>query len=215
MLITTTKTYGLTGNVEYVSEKIEKVTLAKDWNYTIDTKEPYCFISNKYFNRNGVVDSVVYLNKDSILLSKVLYNYNNDDNKGIFSIQYNNIGKKIYENICVNQEDSIAYFKTINADNKDIESKSWTKIVNNKTVWQKSENVKSKLISEWIYKIDNNGQDIEIKTKNSFDKKQNINIVKIKYIEYDKCGNWTKRIEFNDSDKNASLVKTRLIKYYE
>ncbi len=213
ILPTTTKSYDLSGKVELLSEKTVKIKLDKDWNYSFDTINPYYFISNKFFNGNGVLDSIYYFDKDSLFLSKVLYNYNSD-NKGIVAIQYNKSGMKSSETKFVSFKDSIAYIEDYNANTKAILSKTWTKKVNFKVIWMKSEDVKNKFYSEWVYKRDENGIEIGIKTKFGLDKNQDYRIIKIKYLEWDNKGNWTKRIEYNEKEfETDCMLKVRKIKY--
>lgn len=215
VLPTTTKSYDLIGKVEFLSEKAVKVQLEKDWNYSIDTVNPYYFISSKFFNNQGVLDSIYYFDKDSLFLSKVLYKYTSD-NKGIVSMQYDKHGKKTNETKFVSFKDSIAYIEDYDANTKEILSKTWTKKVNFKTIWTKSENMKNKFYSEWVYERDDNEIETGIKTKFGFDKNQDYRIFKIKYLKWDQNGNWTKRIEYNVKEPETDcLLKIRHIVYYE
>jgi len=214
ILKTTTKSYDLFGKVKLLSEKKIKANLEKDWNYSIDTIEPYCFISNKFFNNEGVIDSITYLNKDSIILQKVIYNFGSN-NKGIISIQIDKTGKKTSETKYISFKDSIVYVENWNSDNNVIVSKSWTKYENSKIAWLKSEDLKSKLYSEWVYLRDSNGQEIMLKTKFGFDKNLDYKNQKIKYLQLDSHGNWIKRIEYFEEEGNSCIVKTRQIQYYE
>lgn len=214
VLPTTTKSYDLIGKVEFLSEKAVKVLLENDGNYSIDTANPYYFISGRFFNNKGVLDSIYYLDKDSMFLSKVLYNYTSD-NKGVVSIQYDKHLKKKSEAKFVSFKDNIVYFEDYDANNE-ILSKTWTKKVNFKTIWMKSENVKNKVYSEWVYERDDNGIETGIKRKFGFDKNQDYRIYKIKYLEWDENGNWTKRIEYNEKEPETDcMLKIRHIKYYE
>ena len=215
ILPTTTESYDLKGKVEFFSERSVKIQLDKNWEYSLDTINPYYFISNKFFNNKGVLDSIYYFDKDSLFLSKVLYNYTSD-NKGIVSVQYDKHGKKINETKFVSFKDSIAYVEDYNANTKEILSKTWTKKVNLKTIWMKSENMKNKFYSEWVYERDDSGIEIGIKTKFGPDKKQDYRTIKIKYLEWDNKGNWTKRIEYNVREPETDcMLKNRHIEYYE
>lgn len=215
ILPSTTESYDLKGKVRFLSERSVKVHLDKDWKYSSDTINPYNFISNKFFNKKGVLDSIYYFEKDSLFLSKVLYNYTSN-NKGIVSIQYDKHGKRTNETKFVSFKDSIAYIEDYNANTKEILSKTWTKKDNFKTIWMKSENMKNKIYSEWVYERDDSGIEIGIKTKFGFDKNQDYRIIKIKYLESDINGNWTKRIEYSENEQETDcMLRTRQIKYYE
>lgn len=215
ILPTTTKSYDLIGKVEFLSERAVKIKIDKDWNYSSDTINPYYFISNKFFNSKGVLDSIYYFDKDSLFLSKILFNYSSN-NKGIVSIQYDKQGKKTKETKFISYKDSIAYVEDYKINTNEILTKTWTKKVNSKTVWMKSETVKNKVYSEWVYERNKDGIEICIKTKFGFDKKQNYRILKIKYLEWDDNGNWTKRIEYNEKELETDcMLKTRQIKYYK
>lgn len=209
----TTKSFDLLGKVGFFSEKEIKIHLNKDWNFSIDTINPYCFLSNKFFNSTGVIDSIYYFDKDSMFLSKLLY-CNTPNNNEIISTQYDRLGKKTNETKFISFKDSITYVEDYNVNTKEMLSKTWIKTVNFKTIWMKSENVKNKVYSEWVYERDDNGIEIRIKTKFGFDKNQDYRILKIKYLEWDSKGNWTKRIEYNENE-NDCILKIRQIKYIE
>jgi hypothetical protein len=210
---TTTDSYDLIGNVVFFSERSTKIKLDKDWKYSIDTIDSYDIISNKFFNNKGVLDSIYYFDKDSLFLSKILYNCNFWNNK-IISVQYDKHGDITNETKFVSFKDSIELRADYNVKTEEIISKTWTKKVNFKTIWVKSENMQKKLYSEWIYERDINGMMIGIKMKIDPQKYHDYQIIKIKYLEYDIKGNWTKRIEYSDNDhENYCLLKKRTIKY--
>lgn len=212
---TTTESYNLKGRVKLLSEKTEKIQRSDDFNYSIDTTTPYCVISNKYFNLNGVLDSIYYFNKDSLFLSKMLNNYHSGKS-GVVSTQYDKQGRKKSEMKFISFKDSIVYVEEYEANSNELLSKTWTKKENLKTIWMKSENVKNNINSEWVYERDDTGNETEIKTKFGFDKNQDIRIIKIKYLNWDSKGNWTKRIEYEENNiKVDCLLKTRQIKYYD
>jgi hypothetical protein len=214
-ILTTTKSYGLTGEVEFFSEKTLKIQLEKDWNYLNDTINPYSLISYKFFNSKGLLDSTYYFDKDSLFLSKVVYSFKLDK-QGIVSVQYDKNGHKTNETKLVSCKDSIAYFEDYKFNTKEILSKTWIKKEDFKAIWIKSESVKDKIYSEWVYERNENGNEILIKTKFGFDKNQDYRTLKIKYLEWDINGNWTKRIEYNENEREtACMLKIRQIKYYE
>lgn len=214
ILPTTTISYDLSGNVEVFSEKSVKIQLNKDWNYSIDTINPPYFISSKFFNSKGVLDSIYYFDKDSLFHSKVILNFASD-NKGIVSIEYDKLGKKTNEKKIISFKDSIEYIEDCNGNTKEILAKTWIKKANFKTIWMKSEDVKNKVYSESVYERDSDGIETGIKSKFGLDKNQDYRIIKIKYLEWDKKGNWTKRIEYNEKEIEIDcLLRTRKIKYY-
>ena len=209
-----TKTYGLKGNIVSFSEKSFKAIYDENWNYTIDTIEPYCFIANRFFDNTGEITQIEYYNKDSVLQTKVIYEHGNFKKK-INSYQFDKNGYKISFTRIVSFEDSTVFVETIDFKTKITTSNSWTKYENNQISWQKSVVIKDSLSSEWVYIRNEKGQEIEIKTKFGFNNQQDYRIVSIKYLEFDNNGNWTKRIEYNPADGNTCMVKIRKIKYNE
>lgn len=202
--------FNLTGNVKFMSEKSVLIHIDTNLNYTIDTMESNGLIKNCYFNHLGVLESTYYIKNDSIILSKTKYYDNRNGNK-IFCIKYE--AKKTIESRFISFKDSILILKHYDTSNNKLEYKSWVKEENSQIIWMKSKLFKYKLISEYVYERDQNGNEITIKQKFGKDKNQEYYILKIKYLEWDSVGNWTKRIEYNEFDMNGTLV-TREINYY-
>ncbi len=211
----TSESYDLIGKDSSFPEKSLTIRLDKDWNYFIDTTDSYCVISNKFFNHNGVLDSINYFDKDSLLALKGVYNFTSG-NHGIVSAQFDKHGIKTNETRFISFRDSIVYLEDYKANTNELVSKTWAKKANFKNLWMKLEIVENKLYSEWVYERDVNGFEIVIKKKIGFDKNQDYHIFKIKYLEWDTIGNWTKRIEYDEKEpENGAILKTRYIEYFQ
>ncbi len=213
VIITTTQTYGLYGKVELVSEKTINANFNENWNITVDTINPYCFIENRFFDKKGVITFIDYYSKDSLFITKSIYDSSNK-NESQISSQTDKFGKIIEYTKFISINDSLVHSETFDSYTNDTISKTSTKIVNGKIIWSKTENIKGGKSSEWYYKRDTNGLEIEMKTIFSYDKDKYYQKIKIKYIEFDKKGNWTKRIQYNEKEKYCTL-QTRLFKYYD
>jgi len=208
---TTPLTYGLKGNIISFSEEKFTAFYNDKLDFIIDTTNPYYILTNKIFNDKGIISKIEYFDKDSTLLSKVIYQSRNNP----YSIQYNkNDFKNSYSRL-ISFEDSISVIETVDSKTNVVTSKSWTKIQNGRIDWMKSLGLKDSLYSEWNYKRNDKGLETEIKTKFGYDPNQDYRTVKIKYLEFDEVSNWTKRIEFNPDEGNSCMVIIRSIKYKE
>ena len=204
--------YGINGKVEYYSETSLKVTCKDGWNCLPDTSEHYSMTVKRYFNDNGILDSIEYFSEDKILIQKTKYDYNNKNN--IISFQYDKTGSEIKFSRQISLKDSILETETIDSKTKKTISVSQTKYKNKLVLWQKSKELQKKLYSEYIYERDEKGLEIQIKTIFGSENEKKEKTDKIVYLEFDSYGNWIKRIEYN-SDKTNCLLKTRVFIFYK
>ena len=208
------KMYGLSGNVSLLSETTIKMTYDENWNFSIDTIEPYSIISDRYFDLEGIITKVEYIIKDSIKIGKTIFNYSNPKSK-IFSYQYDQNGEKIGYSEFLSTKDSVTEIRTVNIKTNKTTSKTFTKIKNGQLLWQKSSGTQHGIYSEYVYSRNNDGLETEIKMV--FGPKKNLKerTLTVKYLEFDKFGNWTKRVEYNPTEVKQCILKTRKIIYYE
>ena len=204
-------TYGLKGNVKSYTEKSIKVKFDKNWSFIEDTVKSYSMKTERYFNEDGFLDSIYYTGKN-VTGTKVIYD--NLDKNRRSSFQYDLNGNEISFTRCVSFKDSILEVETINSKTNITTSISWTKYENKQVAWQKSKLIENDLETKNEHIRDNKGLELAIRRTFSFgsNKKQEAKIL-IKYIEFDKYGNWTKRIEY--SDESQGILITREFIYEE
>ncbi|MDD3771825.1 MAG: hypothetical protein PHC38_04115 [Weeksellaceae bacterium] len=206
--------YGLNGNVNSLSENTMKMTYDENWNFSVDTVETYSIISNRYFDSEGIITKVEYIIKDSIKIGKTIFNYSNPESK-IFSYQYDQNGEKIGFTEFLSVKDNVTKIRTVDIKTNKTTSKTFTKFKDGQPLWQKSFDTKANIYTEFIYYRNNIGQETEIKTIFGPKKDLKESTLKVKYLEFDKFGNWTKRVEYNPTKEKSCLLKTRKIIYYE
>jgi hypothetical protein len=145
---------------------------------------------------------------DTLFFSKVVY-YKSMDAEHITSSHFTMNGIRTMITKYEKTEKNIVYCKNYDSK-KGLHSKLEEKWENSKIVWSKWESTLSTSYLEQIFEADNNGFDTIIKSRSH--KKDEFTIYKVVYLEWDSLGNWTKRIEYNETDWTGKLV-TREIKY--
>lgn len=211
--ITTTQTFNLSGNAKILSEKKLLIHLDTNMDYSIDTMKYNGLTKISFFNSFGELDSTHYFKMDTFFLSKIIYIKNYNKSK-LLAIHYNRLGNKTVESKLVSMKDRIIYTKEYDTDTKKLWGKTWIKTEKSKVIWEKQENCKSKTYTESVYERDPTGNEIIIKTKRSPNKNQEYSIYTVKYLEWDTFGNWTKRIEYLETEMTGILT-TRQITYYK
>lgn len=206
--IPNTQTYSLKGNVELIIEKSQLIHLDTLLNYTIDTIENNGLTKYHYFNQSLDLDSMMVAKSDTLFFSKVVY-YKSLTSDNIFSSIYAMNGIRIMVSKYVKIQNNIVYSKNYDSK-KGLHSKTEEKWENSKIVWSKWESTLSSSYHEQIFEFDANGFETMIKSR--LHKKDTFTIYKVVYLEWDSLGNWTKRIEYNESDLTGEVV-TREIKY--
>ena len=206
--IPNTQTFNLKGNVELLIEKSQLIHLNSDLIYTADTIKYNGLTKYFYFNRLLELDSMLIAKPDTLFFSKIVFFKSLDADRITSSIfTMNGIRTMITKH--VKTEKNIVFLK--NYDNKKgLHSKTEEKWENSKIVWSKWESTLSSSYHEQIFEFDANGFETVIKSR--LHKKDDFTIYKVEYLEWDALGNWTKRIEYNESDLTGSVV-SRQIKY--
>ena len=206
--IPNTQTFNLKGNVELMIEKSKIIHLDSDLIYTMDTIKYNGLTKYFYFNCLLELDSMLMSKMDTLFFSKVVY-YKSMDAEHITSSHFTMNGIRTMITKYEKTEKNIVYCKNYDSK-KGLHSKLEEKWENSKIVWSKWESTLSTSYLEQIFEADNNGLDTIIKSRSH--KKDEFTIYKVVYLEWDSLGNWTKRIEYNETDWTGKLV-TREIKY--
>jgi len=210
------KSYNLKGKVEYFSDKkIPSVFIDKDWETLIDTtKLGSISIQNKYFDKNGYLTNLKYYDKDSVLLlnSEILYS-NSGKYKG--SKNFDKDGTQLKRTKVIESTTEFLELETYDFKTGDLLSKSKTEYENGLSVHQSSEYVNQNHKSDYTFKRDKDGNEIEISFVVEFGEQKMESVSYIKYIEFDSIGNWTKRIDYNREKDKECMLTIRRIMYYE
>lgn len=206
--IPNTQTYCLKGIVELLIEKSQLIHLDADLNYTVDTIKHNGLTKYYYFNRLLELDSMLIAKPDTLFLSKVVF-FKPMDADQITSSIFTKNGIRTMITKYVKTEKNIVFCKNYESK-KGLHSKTEEKWENSKIVWSKWESTLSSSYHEQIFEFDANGFETVIKSR--IHKKDEFTIYKVVYLEWDALGNWTKRIEYNESDLTGSVV-SREIKF--
>lgn len=206
--IPNTQTYSLKGNVELLIEKRQLIHLDADLNYTVDTIKYNGLTKYYYFNRLLELDSMLIAKPDTLFFGKVFY-YKTLNSDRIYSSNFSMKGKKELDSKMIRFKNNIVFCNNF-APTLGLHSKTEEKWENSKIVWSKWESTLSSSYQEQIFEFDANGFETLIKSR--LHKKDDFTIYKVAYLEWDALGNWTKRIDYNESDLTGSVV-SRQIKY--
>lgn len=210
------KSYNLKGKVEYFSDKkIPSVFIDNDWETLIDTTQSGLIsIQNKYFNKNGYLTNLKYYDKDSVLsLNSVILFSNTGKYEG--SKDFDKNGKQLKWTKIIESNPELLKIERYDFETGGLISKSKTEYKNTLHVHQSSEFVNQNRKSEYTFKRDKYGNEIEIAFIVEFGDQKIANTSYIKYIEFDSIGNWTKRIDYNREKGNECMLTIRIITYYE
>jgi len=197
--------------VELLIEKSQLIHLDADLNYTVDTIKDNGLTKYYYFNRLLELDSTCVIKGDSVFLSKDVY-WKSSNTKSIYSSQFSQNGNKTMETVVIRYKDNIVTKRVCSKSHVKFKSKIQEKWVNSKIEWMKWTFPMTKGYNEWKFERDSIGFERKIHVKMGPDLKKKSYTVLIQYLEWDSLGNWTKRIEYNESDLTGSVV-TRQIKY--
>ncbi len=208
--IPNTQTYSLKGNVELMVEKSQLIHLDSDLNYTVDTIKHNGLTKYFYFNRLLELDSMLIAKPDSIFFGHFFY-YKTLNRDRIYSSIFSMKGNKELDSKMIRFKNNILFCKNYDPI-LGLHSKLEEKWENSKIAWSKWESTLSTSYLEQVFEFDANGFDTIIKSR--VHKKAEFTIYKVVYLEWDSLGNWTKRIEYNQSDWTGRLV-TRKIQYFE
>ena len=207
------KSYNLKGNVEYFSDKKIPSLLTKEWK-TVPDSNGTTSIQNKYFDKNGLLTELEYFDKDSVLMLKSEI-IKSKTGKYQGSKDFDKNGNQIKRTKIISSTNDILETETYDQESGDLISKSKTEYENNLVKKQYSEFVSQGHKSEYVYKRDDEGNEIEISMIIKFGDQKMENKSFVKYMDFDKYGNWTKRIDYNKESGNECLLTIRKIKYYE
>ena len=197
--------YDLKGNVKFLSEK--KIVFLYD--ETSDTTKSYVQIINRYFDKNACINiTEFFFNEDSTFLSSL--KYYSDGTSILFDKEGNerNVSKIILV------KDDIFYVEVYDHSTKKIIEKAWTKYDNEHIVWEKSIAIRDNFYMEDVYCRNHDGLDTIIKRKYGNENSE-YSLINIKYLSFDKKGNWIERLEYSLIDTNNYILKQRRIEYYE
>ena len=207
------KSYNLKGNVEYISDKKVPSLLTEEWKTVHDSTNSIS-IQNKYFDKNGFLTELEYFDKDSVLLMKSEIK-KSKTGKYQGSIDFDKNGNQTKQTKIILSTKDILETETHDHKSGDLISKSRTEYGNHLVKKQYSEFVSQGHKSEYIYKRDNEGNEIEISMIVEFSDQKMESKSYVKYVDFDEYGNWTKRIDYNRENGNECLLTIRRIKYYE
>lgn len=205
--IPNTQTYNLKGNVEHIIEKSQLIHLDTHLNYTIDTTHYNGLTKYYYFNPLLELDSILMAKMDTVFFGKVVYFKNKKTNQN-YSTYYSMKGIKQLDTKISKFKNNILYSKNF-APKLGYHSKTEEKWESSKIVWSKWQSTLSSSYYEQVFEFDSNGYETIIKTRNH--KNDAYTIHKVIYLEWDSLGNWTKRIEYNESDWTGKLVTKKII----
>lgn len=207
------KSYNLKGNVEFFSDKKIPSILTEEWK-TVPYSNSSISIQNKYFDKNGLLTELEYFDKDSVLMLKSeIIKTKTGKYQGSKDFDKNGNQTKLTK-IISSTKDNLET-ETYDQKSGDLISKSKTEYENNLVKKQYSEFVSQGHKSEYIYKRDDEGNEIEISMIVKFGDKKMENKSFVQYLDFDEYGNWTKRIDYNKESGNECLLTVRKIKYYE
>jgi hypothetical protein len=206
------KSYNLKGKVEYFSDKKIPSILTEEWKAVPDTNSTIS-IQNKYFDRDGFLINLEYYDNDSVLLLKSEIN-KSKTGKYRGSKSFDKNGNQINQTIIISSSKDNLEAETYDHKTGDLISKSKTEYENYLVKKQYSESVSPENKSEYIYKRDGEGNEIEISMIIEFGDQKMERIAFVKYLDFDEYGNWTKRIDYNKENGNECLLTIRIIKYY-
>ncbi|MBP1673063.1 MAG: hypothetical protein H6Q25_878 [Bacteroidetes bacterium] len=200
-----TQTFYLKGNVKLMIEKSQAIHVDSLLNYTIDTNRFNGITKYFYFSPLLELDSTLFAKMDTIFFGKRFY-FKTSKTSQMFSSTYTMKGVIELETKISKYKNNILYTKNY-APVLGYHSKTEEKWENSKIVWSKWESKLGSSYYEQLFEFDSNGFDTIIKSRNL--KNDPFTIYKVVYLEWDSLGNWTKRIEYNESDWTGSLVNRK------
>lgn len=209
----TLKSYNLSANVEYISDKKIPSFLTEEWSTVPDTSRA-ASIHNKYFDEEGFLTESKYFDKDSLLLlrSEII---KSKTGKYQGSKDFDKNGNLTKQTKIISSTKDNLQTETYDYKTGDLLSRSKTVYDNHLVKKQYSETVSQGHKSEYIYKRDDEGNEIEISMIIEFGDQKMERKSFVKYLDFDEYGNWTKRIDYNRENGNECLLTIRRIKYYE
>jgi hypothetical protein len=202
-----TQTYNLKGNVKLMIEKSQLIYLDTLLNYTIDTIPYHGLTKYFYFSPLLELDSTLFAKMDTVFFGKRFY-FKASKTSQIFSSTYSMKGLIELETKISKYKNNILCTKNY-APVLGYHSKTEEKWENSKIVWSKWESKLCSSYYEQVFQYNSNGFETIIKSRNH--KNDPYTIHKVVYLEWDSLGNWTKRIEYNESDWTGSLVSRKIV----
>lgn len=205
--------YNLKGNIEYISDKKIPSVLTKEWK-TVPDSNSSISIQNKYFDKEGLLTEFKYFDKDSLLMLKSEI-IKSKTGKYQGSKDFNKNENQTKQTKIILSTRDILETETYAQESGNLISKSKTEYENNLVKKQCLEFISQGHKSEYIYKRDNEGNEIEISMIVEFGDQKIENKSFVQYLDFDKYGNWTKRIDYDKESGNECLLTIRIIKYYK
>jgi len=207
--IPTAESHELKGEISSYIEKRYPAQLIND-SIIVQTDNSGKIEIHKFFNLdNELVKSIYYDGNGKFnSMQKVL---TNELNKYIGTEAYDSNNTLISKGEIISSTDSTLVIKTINyKDNStSISEMSYYKDRLSKTI--KSQ-LNDSIFAYWKYFRDSDGLLVKTQLVNQFGSMQNTSFLENKYIEFDKQGNWIKRMDYKENEIEV-YVYERIIEY--
>lgn len=198
------KSYNLKGEVKIISEKTIPSICDSNSVVKLDSsKSRTVGIRNLFFDKDGRILKWEVFKGDSVLTSYHDYLYS-ESGKFIKLNSYKN-GELDYYVIIRNRTNTSLVTETFDFKTNKLAAVFKIKYSNGLVSKMKIRDFKNKNHQSMRYKFDSLGNEIERARITDYGVKVNIS-----YMEFDSVGNWTKRIEYYDEDKDCDLVVRRI-----
>ncbi len=208
--VTNTQTFHLKGNVKIMIQKTQSIHVDSLLNYTIDTNRFNGLTKYFYFSPLLELDSSYVLKEDTLFLSKDIF-YKSPNSNNIYSSQYTKDGNQTLETVVISYKNNIVTKRVNSKSQVKFKSKIIEKWVNSKIQWMQWTLPFTKGYYKWTFERDSNGFERKIYIEMGPNSNKLKYTVLIQYLEWDSLGNWTKRIEYNESDWTGSLVSRKIV----
>lgn len=211
----TTKTFNLKGNIKTTTETIRPVIFDEHWSLTPDTARMIiATVHKKHFNeRSELVKSELYDDKmNTVRRTKFSHDASGNYTGKKDYDRYNQLKKET--KVLKSGGDGIET-KTVDAGNNKVLMKTKTRYVDGKPHTRTVENFgMGRMTANYTYTYDKNGNETKVIMESEYMTEGGNNITHYKYLEFDRQGNWTKRIEYREGDENKGKLIEREIMYY-
>ena len=209
----TSSSFGLNGNIESFREKRFPAILTNDSIHELKNEPSGKIEIHKYFDKENVLVKSKNYDGNGSLFSVIKF-LNDNSNMFYGTKTYDMNNEQISESQVSNSTDSSVTIETLNLSQNSTTISKMTYDKNGLIILNKNI-INDTTYFEWGYLRGKEGKIIKTRIISKFGVQIDTSFLFAKYIDFDKSGNWTKRIDYNTEKGDEIYVYEREIEYRE
>lgn len=209
-----TKTFNLKGDIKSISDTQVRSIYDDNWNTIPDTANDGLpsAVSTRYFDENGVwVRTVTELPEGTPYSETTVLFAENGDYSGSEDVGPDK--KPLIKNTVTSITADKIEFESFDRYRKKLSS-STSEYENGLLVKQTTQWTQDDIHFETVFVRDEEGNETEMTYKNNVSGKDIEDVMKIKLLDFDEQGNWTRQILYRPGKDRKCVVIQRKIEYY-